>query len=83
MADSDDEFPRLLTPAEVQFEVSFGLHLVPRSLLREYLGKDGIKADRARETIITTIAMRFDRYQVRAPAPATDGHPFWHVGNAK
>lgn len=75
----DDEYPNILTPEQVRFEISFGLHNVSRGLLREYLGKDGLKASQAGDAIVDTIAVRFEPLQVRQRE--AEPYPLGHIGN--
>jgi len=72
-------FPRVLTPEELRFDIDFALKQIPRSLLRDWASANDLKSAMARELMVTTILARFDRYQVRAPAPLQAA--FWNIGN--
>lgn len=66
---SEDEFPRVVTLDELRFDVSFALGQMPRSLWWTWiLGKE-LYQEHTREQIVNRIVARFERYQVRAPAP--------------
>jgi len=71
--ETDDPFPSVLTREQVRFEISFALHQVAKATVWEWARTDRLKKDAARERIIDTITVRFDRMQVRAPAPAESG----------
>jgi len=75
----DDEYPCVLTAEQLRFDIDFALKQIPRSLLRDWASTNDLKSARARELMVTTILSRFDRYQVRGPAPFQP--PFWNVGN--
>lgn len=64
-----EDFPRIVTRDELRFDISFALGQMPRSLWRQWiLGKE-LQSERTRALIVDRILQRFDRYQVRAPAP--------------
>ena len=72
-------FPRVLTSEDLRFEIDFALKQIPRGLLRDWASTNDLKSARARDLMVTTILSRFDRYQVRGPAPLQA--PFWNIGN--
>ena len=74
-----DEFPRVLSRDELRFDIEFALKQIPRGLLRDWASTNDLKSAMARDLMVTTILSRFDRYQVRGPAPLQP--PFWDVGN--
>ena len=66
----DDDFPRTITRDQLRFEIKFGLQQVGRSVVREWAGANREKAEQAREAVVDSVLVRFDRLQVRGPAPA-------------
>lgn len=70
---AEGPFPRVLTRKELRFEISFALSQVAKSTVWEWARTDQLKKQAARERIIDTVAARFDRLQVRAPAPDENG----------
>ena len=77
--DDNEGFPLVLSRDQLRFDIEFALKQIPRGLLRDWASTNDLKSAMARELMVTTILSRFDRYQVRAPAPAEA--PFWKVGN--
>ena len=65
----DEAFPRVLTRKDLRFEISFALSQVAKATVWEWARTDRLKKEAARERIIDTVAARFDRLEVRAPAP--------------
>ena len=65
-----DDFPQTLTRDQLRFEIKFGLQQVGRAVVREWAGSNREKAERAREAVVETVLVRFDRMQVRTRAPA-------------
>lgn len=74
-----EAFPRVLSRDELRFDIEFALKQIPRGLLRDWASTNDLKSTMARDLMVTTILARFDRYQVRGPAPLQA--PFWNVGN--
>jgi hypothetical protein len=70
MPESDDPFPEILTREQLRFEIKFGLQQVGKASVREWAGANREKAERARDAVVETILVRFDRMQVRCHAPA-------------
>lgn len=72
MDEPADPFPQILTPDQVRFEIVRGMQQIPRSVQRDMLVKDQDKAQRAQEAAVAIIHARFEKMQVRAPAPGPD-----------
>ncbi len=69
----EEPFPEVLTRAELGFEISFALQQVTKPTGWEWARTDRLKKNAARERIIDTITVRFDRLQVRGPAHENSG----------
>lgn len=65
-----EEYPRIVTDAELRFDIKFALMQISPSLWREWVLGKVIRSESAREIIVNQIAARLSRYEVRAPAPA-------------
>lgn len=58
-----------LTPAQVRFEITFALHLVEKSTVNAWAGKDRLKRIAAGERVADVIAARFEQFEVIGPDP--------------
>jgi hypothetical protein len=58
-----------LTPVQVRFEITFALHLVEKSTVNAWAGKDRLKRIAAGERIADVIAARFAQLEVVGPEP--------------
>jgi len=65
-----DDFPEILTPDQIRFEIDFAIGQLPRGILRDWASKNELKSDMARRYMVDSITVRFDRLQVRRAAPA-------------
>ena len=70
---SDDRFPEVLSREQLRFEILFGLRQISPGLLRDRTVKDRTKTEAAVNRMADIILARFDRLQVRGPAPL-EGH---------
>ncbi|QUT05180.1 hypothetical protein KFK14_19610 [Sphingobium phenoxybenzoativorans] len=66
---TSDDFPEILTPHQIRFEIDFAIGQMSRGALREWAGKNELKSAAARQYIVDRIAVRFERLQVRRAAP--------------
>lgn len=63
---SMDDYPCIVTPEQLRFDISFALKKVSRATLREWASTNDLKSDRAREAMVVVIMDQLSRYQVRA-----------------
>ncbi|MBB4859604.1 hypothetical protein HNO88_002933 [Novosphingobium chloroacetimidivorans] len=70
MPESDAPFPEVLTRDQLRFEIKFGLQQVGKCVIRDWASSNREKAEQARGAVIDSVLVRFDKLQVRAPAPA-------------
>ena len=64
-----DDFLRVLTRAEVGFDLLFGMQQVPASIIADMRSKDHDKSAKAMDAVVERLTERFDRYQMRGPSP--------------
>lgn len=64
-----DDFPEILTPDQIRFEIDFAIGQMPRGVLREWASKNELKSDMARRYTVDSITVRFARLQVRRRPP--------------
>lgn len=64
-----DNYPRIVTPDELRFDINFALGQIPRSILREWASTNDMKSDHARQMMARRIMQQLSRYQVRARPP--------------
>ncbi|MGF7156462.1 hypothetical protein [Novosphingobium gossypii] len=69
MVEQVDPFPEILTADQVRFEIVRGVQRIARSVQRDMLVEDQGKAQRAQAQAVAVIVARFDKLQVRGPAP--------------
>ena len=64
-----DDFPEILTPDQIRFEIDFAIGQMPRGVLRDWASKNDLKSDMARRYMVDSITVQFARLQVRRRAP--------------